>query len=113
MGGASGRNNSPPRFAQRSGYNLFLLRLARHWHEANRQHRLPLQLAVLFFEKVKFLIAEPAHRNNHATALFQFVDERLWGMIRRTSHRDCIERRMLRPASVTLANCPLRDLVPQ
>src|SRR6266498_5859392 len=113
MGGASGRDNSPPRFAQRSGYNLFLLRFTGHWHEANRQHGASLQLAVLFFEKIKFLITETAHRNNHATALFQLVDERLWDVIRSTSHRDCIEGRILRPASVTVANSHMHVLVPE
>src|SRR5207248_5378229 len=90
---------------------FWLRRFAGHWHKTNRQHRTPLQLAILLFQQVKLLIAETADWNNHPTAFFQLIDQRLWHVIGRARDSDRVKWRMFRPAFVAVANFYLHIFV--
>src|SRR4029077_19317201 len=74
-----------------------------HRHEKDWQHGLLLDLRPMLSQQVKLLIAQSTDRDNPSAAVLQLIDESLGNMARRTGHNDGVERRMLRPALVTIA----------
>src|SRR5258708_33748251 len=85
-----------------SGF-VFGSRLPGHRDETDRQHGLLPDLRPMLSQQVKLLIARNTDRDDHPAAVSQLIDESLGNMVRSTGHNDGVERRMLRPALVTIA----------
>ena len=64
------------------------------------------EIAPEFMEQEQFLNALLAYGNDHSPALFELINERRRHLLGRTSHDDRVERRLLRPALVAVADAP-------
>src|SRR5512132_437800 len=74
-------------------------------HEAHRQQLAGGNRAVLaLFDEHQMLDEErTAHRNDHASARPQLLDQRRWNVARRGGDDDAVERRRFLPAVVSVA----------
>jgi len=80
-----------------------VLRFPRHRDERDRQHGLLFDLRPMLSEQVKLLIAQSTDWDDHSAIVFQLIDKRLGDMVWGTSHDNGVERRVLRPAFITIA----------
>src|SRR2546430_3148452 len=95
----------------RSAGQSFLLRFTHHRHETHRQRCALFQLTVFLFEQVKLLCKSFADGNDHASVVFKLIYERLRNLVRGAGHNNRVERRLLRPALVTVAHSQMHVLV--
>ena len=79
-------------------------RLARHGHEQRRQQGLFFQLVPLLREEVERLRITFTHGNRHQAAVGQLIDQRLRHFFGRTGNDDLVERGVLRPAFIAVAD---------